>query len=73
MSDDSQSAMLGEGDVTARRANDSLEDLPAASSGEGDLSGAVERANVERASRTATSPSVEADAEDDPQSPGKAQ
>ena len=71
MSEDDRSAMPGEGDATARRANESLEDLPAVSSGEGDVTGVVERRDVERASRTATSPSIEADAEDDPQSPGK--
>ena len=91
MSDDIKSAMLSEGDAAIPRSNESLEDLPAASSGEGDVSGALDRVNsaavpdhdapsaqpaadtdIEHVSRTATSPSVEAEAEDDPQSPNEA-
>jgi len=87
MSDDIRSALLSEGDATVGRTNESLEDVPAASSGEGDVSGARDRADpaggpavppsadtvIEHVSRTATSPSVEAGAEDDPQSPNEAQ
>ncbi len=86
MSDDIKSGMLSEGDAADRRANESLENVPAASTGEGDTSSARDRADpaaaspalpaadadIEHVSRTATSPSVEAEPEDDPQSPGKA-
>ena len=85
MSDDSKSAMLSEGDASVRRGNESLESVPAASSGEGDVSGAADRTDrdgastgpatdtdIEHVSRTATSPSIEAEPEDDPQGPGQA-
>ncbi len=91
MSDDIRPAQLCEGDATVRRGDESVENLPAASTGEGDVSGTVDRVNsaaipdrdgppaqpadadIEHVSRTATSPGVEAEAEDDPQSPNKAQ
>ena len=75
MSDDIKSAMLNEGDTTSARHNESLESV----SGQGDetavpadRNGPSADANIEQPSRTATAPSVEADAEDDPQAPGKA-
>ena len=90
MSDEIKSAILSEGDAFVGRTNESVESLPAASSGEGDASGAPDRVNsaavpdhdspsaqpaadedIEHVSRTATSPNVEAEAEDDPQMTGK--
>ena len=85
MSDDIKSGMLSEGDANVRGADESFEGVPATRTGEGDTSRARDRADetavspapaadtdVEHVSRTATSPSVEAEPEDDPQSPGKA-
>ena len=85
MSDDIKSGMLGEGDANVRSADESLENVPATSTGEGDLSGARDLvdpagasprpgldAYIEHVSRTATSPSVETEPEGDPQSLGKA-
>ncbi len=91
MSDDIKSAILSEGDAFVGRTNESVESLPAASGGEGDASGALDRVDsaavpdgdsssaqpaadtdtdIEHVSRTATSPSVEA--EGDRQSPNEA-
>ncbi len=87
MSDDIKSGMLGEGETTAHRSNESFEDLPTGSNGEGDVSGPRDRVNIssgagqpaaetdsdiEHVSRTATNPSVEIEARDDSASPGKA-
>ena len=86
MSDDIKPAILSEGDGTPARRNDSVESLPD-SSGEGDAASVFERfnpgavppdhdgpaadANIESPSRTATAPSIEAEAGDDPQASGK--
>ena len=82
MSDDSRSGMLGEGEATVRSGNESLEDVPASSSGEGDVAGRPDRLNgsdhdnpaappadadIEHVSRSATRPSIETEAEADPQ------
>ena len=86
MSDEIKSAMLGEGDATSVRQNDSPDGLPS-SSGEGDTADRSERigpdavppdhdgpaadANIENPSRTATAPSIEAEPDDDPQAPNR--